>query len=117
MSDQEIWHDKMNYVRSLINLPEDWDDHGAEAISQEIIDTTISLMELMKNENKNPPNAIHPLMDNNVMLEWEHEGTFWRLEIEKVGEGEMMITYPDHNKRPTFEDWKWNGQHLDLPGM
>jgi hypothetical protein len=103
MSNQEIWNQKIEYVRQQDYIP------------AYILQTTVDLMEGMKIGNHIPPDGVYPLMSETIMLEWQYGGFIRRLEIEDIGRGEMMITHPDF--KTTFEDWKWNGQHLDLPGL
>ena len=50
----------------------------------------------LKKERECPPQDVYPLSEGTIILEWQRaDKVIVRIEIEDVGRGERMVSYPD----------------------
>ena len=92
---------------------EDWDGEGAPQIQPDLIGSVLHLVKQLMEELRPAPQDVYPLPDGNIMLEWQHQdGIIERIEIEGVGRGELMITYP--NAPAEFFEMFWSPCDLSM---
>ena len=90
------WEKVQEHVLKLLNLRSDWDGEGAPPIRHDLIRSALRLTEQLMGERDDAPQDVYPLPDGSIILEWQHRGgVIERIEIEEVGHGELMTTYPD----------------------
>ena len=93
------WAAAKERILDLLRLEPDWNGDGAPAICPSMIRSALHLADTLELEQCSAPHIIYSLPDGNISLEWQHpDGIIERIEIEGIGHGELMVTYPD---RPT----------------
>jgi hypothetical protein len=101
-----IWDKIFEQILAISRLETDWDGGGAPAVRPELIRSTMRLIHALRANGQAPPQDMYPLSDGNIILEWQfNNGVIWRIEVEGMEEGQMMITYPD--KVATFSNLTW----------
>lgn len=90
------WEKVQEHVLKLLNLRGDWDGQDAPPIRPDLIRSALRLTEQLMGDGDDAPQDVYPLPDGSIILEWQHRGgVIERIEIEEVGHGELMTTYPD----------------------
>ena len=90
------WDQAQEHIRALLRLKPDWDGEGASPVRPDLIQSALQLTNKLIADEMAAPHDIYPLPDGNILLEWQQpDGIIQRIEIEEVGQGELMITYPD----------------------
>jgi hypothetical protein len=101
-----LWEKLEEHILAFVGLEEDWDGAGAEKVRDELIRSALHLIRKLQADRLSPPHDAYPLPDGNIILEWQHhDGVIERIEVEGVGLGQLMVTYPDAPAE--FTELRW----------
>jgi hypothetical protein len=102
-----VWDKVSEQILAISRLVADWDGGGALAVRPELICSAMRLIHLLQANGEAPPQDAYPLPDGNIILEWQFDdGVIRRIEVEEIGRGQLMVTYPA-DKPATFSELTW----------
>jgi hypothetical protein len=101
-----MWEKAQDHILALMCLEENWDGEGASKVRPELIRSALRLANSLRGSGEPAPHDVYPLPDGNIVLEWQYpDGVIDRIEIEDVGRGRQMTSFP--NAQPVFRSWLW----------
>jgi hypothetical protein len=100
------WDCAFNQVHAIARLEHDWDGDGAAPIGSHIIRSSSALLRKLRMMDHPAPNDVYPTYDGNIIVEWQSaEDIITRIEVDGLGTGEVMVSYP--NAKCDFTRCKW----------
>ena len=101
-----IWEAAEAHITALGNLEENWDGEGASKVRPELIQSARDLAAQLRERGESPPADVYPLSEGTIIIEWRLPASvIVRIEIDGIGEGERMATYPDRPSEFSRLDW------------
>jgi hypothetical protein len=89
------WDSAVQEIVGLRELGDDWDGFGAEAPSQQVLESAIGLAYFLSNDGVDPPHRVAPGVCGSVIFEWqEPNGTYALVEIDQPLHAEVMVIEP-----------------------
>jgi len=108
---QRDWNLAEFYLQELRDLKDGWDGDAGEAVRPELIPSAMDLLKILHESGHDAPHDLYPFLNGTIMLEWQYpNGIIERIEIEEVGHGLQMISYPEIDKGAEFERFTWSRQ-------
>lgn len=68
------WESARDEARDLDKYGSNWDGEGADAVSLDLINTTLRWFRGLEDRGHPAPVSIYPLADGTPMIEWHHPG-------------------------------------------
>jgi len=93
--DAELWEKARLQVQMISRLPADWDGDGAARIPISLASSALRLLGELRAQGYPAPNDVYPLAEGTIVLEWQlANDVIYRIEVDRVGQGECMISFP-----------------------
>jgi hypothetical protein len=100
------WEQVQDHILALLRLEDNWDGEGAPQIRPELVRSALHLVHKLMAIQYGAPQDVYPLPDATIILEWQYQhGIIERIEVERVGQGELMVTFP--NAPAHFSEITW----------
>ena len=95
------WEGLFRQLSGFVALSDDWDGLGAEAPKEELVQTALDLLSIIRDESAQPPTRFLPTSTGGFLFEWQALGHYLEAEISIPGEVEWMSCR--ENEEPDFE--------------
>jgi hypothetical protein len=100
--DPAEWKKRIEDLEAIRNYQNDWDGQGAEAPSPELMESAISLAQLLLHRAIDAPSCVVPGVNGTVVFEWQGEnGSYLEIEVTAPNRADGCLTVPG---KPT-EHW------------
>jgi len=90
------WLAMLEKLKSFRELEDDWDGQGAHGPSEDVVNSAIDLLEIIRYEGELPaPSAVAPSPDGSVLIVWqEQDGMYCEVEVVRPSFAEVMLKLP-----------------------
>jgi hypothetical protein len=89
------WDRQILELNSFSERDDDWDGQGAEAPSDELVNSAVRLAERLRENGVDAPTCVVPGVNGTVVLEWqEPDGAYFEIEVIAPGKAEAILIRP-----------------------
>ena len=109
-AEQRTWDAVLRDLRSLADLPEDWDGLGASAPAAALLASAFEFATELRSQGIEPPLVVTAGPDGTILFTWQNGSVYRNAEITEPYQAEWMevrsgepVKHSVHNWRPLVE--------------
>lgn len=99
------WRNLREELVRIRGYADDWDGTGAAAPNPQLVDNAMLFLDLLKDQQENPPDAVAATPNGGVLFVWDTEGPYTEAQIEEMWSVDWLYESPQGMKQETRQ-WK-----------
>jgi hypothetical protein len=100
------WSQHIDELLDMLRMEDDWDGLGAPAPAPALVDSSLSLALLLREDKWTAPSRVVPGVTGTVLFEWQDaDGGYYEIEVTRPGFAEWVRMLPGQQTTSGAFEW------------